>query len=448
MRPRVLVLGLDCVPPLLAFERYAHVMPHLSALRERGISGPLRSIEPPITVPAWACMTTGRDPGELGIYGFRDRVPGTYDLSLVDATRISFPRVWEMLSQHGISTAALFVPPTYPPKNIANGLEFGCFLTPSATHAWASDATWKEKLETLHGPYLMDVADIRSGDRERIERELHAMTRQHFAMARSVWTQANPDFLMMVDIGPDRFHHAFWSHLENAGERYYSLLDQEIGRAIEFTDSNTTVIIASDHGARDMLGGVAINEWLIREGFLTLLEAPTNAGPLRSSMVDWQRTKAWGEGGYYGRIFLNVRGREPHGIVDANEIDNVSNEIEARLSTMRDPLGAPLNNRVMRPRHAYRASHGLPPDLAVFWGDLAYRSLAIVGSNEIFHAHNDTGVDACNHDWNGIFVMSGRRAPASVGPESFSLYDITRTILSLFDIEPAHDLLGTDRSVR
>ena len=39
----------------------------------------LRSVDPPITVPAWSCMVSGRDPGELGIYGFRNRRDHSYD---------------------------------------------------------------------------------------------------------------------------------------------------------------------------------------------------------------------------------------------------------------------------------------------------------------------------------------------------------------------------------
>ena len=48
-------------------------LPNLGGLIDAGTWGPLRSVDPPITVPAWSCMMTGRDPGELGIYGFRNR---------------------------------------------------------------------------------------------------------------------------------------------------------------------------------------------------------------------------------------------------------------------------------------------------------------------------------------------------------------------------------------
>ena len=55
------------------------------------------------------------------------------------------------------------------------------------------------------------------------------------------------------------------------------------------------------------------------------------AGPRKFELadVDWDRTKVWGEGGYYGRCFITRAGREPCGIVPADEYD-----------TLRAPLGA------------------------------------------------------------------------------------------------------------
>ena len=75
MSRRVAVIGLDCADPKLVFDRWLDDLPNIRQLVERGTWGPLRSVDPPITVPAWSCMLTSRDPGELGIYGFRNR-PG------------------------------------------------------------------------------------------------------------------------------------------------------------------------------------------------------------------------------------------------------------------------------------------------------------------------------------------------------------------------------------
>ena len=77
MSQKVAVIGLDCADPRLVFDRWRDELPNLGRLIEAGTWGPLRSVDPPITVPAWSCMMSGRDPGELGIYGFRTAAPTT-----------------------------------------------------------------------------------------------------------------------------------------------------------------------------------------------------------------------------------------------------------------------------------------------------------------------------------------------------------------------------------
>lgn len=465
-RPRVLVLGLDCAPPSLAFARFADAMPHLSALRARGVWGPLRSVVPPVTVPAWACMTTGRDPGELGIYGFRDRVPGTYDLALVDARRLEAPRVWDLAASVGLRTSALFVPPSWPPRAPAGGEVAGCFLTPSAGHAWSDPPALKDELTARFGAYQLDVEGFRGGEPARLAREIRAMTEQHLAMALHVWEAHAPDLLFAVTIGPDRFHHALWEHLEpahprhdpahplvQAGRDYYAAIDAGLGALLARCDAATTVLVVSDHGARTLHGGVAINEWLIGRGELVLHERPAQRGPLAKARVDWSRTRAWGEGGYHGRVFFNVRGREPQGVVAPEDVPRLRAELVEALAAMRGEEGAPLGNRVVVPAEAYRATRGNPPDLLVFFGDLDQRALGtIAGTNELdaagraplFHAGNDTGADAANHDWDGIFAMAGAGVDARGYTEGLSLYDVTPTVLARLGVAVPDGLLGRD----
>ena len=76
---RVMMIGLDCAEPSLVLGRYRDQLPTLSALADAGAYGRLESVVPPITVPAWSCMMSSRTPGDLGIYGFRNRSDHSYD---------------------------------------------------------------------------------------------------------------------------------------------------------------------------------------------------------------------------------------------------------------------------------------------------------------------------------------------------------------------------------
>src|SRR5882724_8192539 len=75
---KVLVIGLDCAEPSLVFEKWRDQLPNLSRLMEQGAWTTMNSTTPPITVPAWSCMMSSKDPGTLGIYGFRNRKDFTY----------------------------------------------------------------------------------------------------------------------------------------------------------------------------------------------------------------------------------------------------------------------------------------------------------------------------------------------------------------------------------
>lgn len=357
-------------------------------------------------------------------------------------------RVWDWLSEHGRRVAPLFVPLTWPPTPV-RGQMASCFLTPGPDEAWTFPASLGAELAREHGPYVADVPDFRTDDAERVLRELHRMADQHFAIATSVLRDHAPDFLMMVEMGPDRLHHALWHHIdpaspryrggnpwEDACRRYYAALDAHVGELVRASGDDTAVLVVSDHGARAMEGGVHVNELLRREGWLVR----TTDGA-----IDFARTRAWGEGGYYARIWLNVAGREPLGVVPAEAIDTERAKLAALLRDLASPSGAPLGTVVHEPQRIYRATRGVPPDLLVFFGDLRYRSLG-TPSAHVFAAENDTGPDGCNHDWDGIFVLSGAGAPARGRVGDLQIYDVARTICGLAGVPAPPDLLGTDRS--
>ncbi|MET0287595.1 MAG: alkaline phosphatase family protein [Polyangiales bacterium] len=453
MGRRVMLLGLDCVPPALAFERYAHVMPNLTQLRARGSFARLRSTTPPITVPAWTAMISGRDPGELGLYGFRKRVPGSYALALADSGDVRVDRVWDVLGRAGLRSSVIAVPPSSPPFAVPGEL-VSCFLTPDADAPHTYPAPLAGSLRMRFGPYIPDV-EVRAAQREGLEEALGAMTRQHFAIARQLWREREPDFLMLVEIGPDRLHHAFYADMEpthplhdprspylGVGERYYALLDDELGAMIALADDDTAILVASDHGARPLLGAFRINEWLQREGLLTLKSE--QRGALKSEHVDWSRTKAWAEGGYYARVFCNLRGREPHGVVD--DLGAFVERLRADLRKVRGPHGEAWNNRVETPASLYRAVRGFAPDLIAIFDDLNVRPIATVGTGELYAVRDDRDADACNHDMHGILALAGAGVRAQGMLDDCEIQDVGATILSLLDVPKPEDWLGRSRA--
>ena len=200
------------------------------------------------------------------------------------------------------------------------------------------------------------------------------MTRRRFQLARHLRDSRPWDFFMMVEMGPDRLHHGFWQYYDRstpttcpapptsrASATTTATLDAEIGALIDGLGDDTALMVVSDHGAQSMVGGICVNEWLIREGYLTLKEQPRRPAPVKPDMIDWPRTRVWGDGGYYSRIFLNVRGREPEGVVEPSEVEALRDELTAKLEALGDEqgeldrharvqAGAPLPQRERRRR--------------------------------------------------------------------------------------------------
>ena len=77
------------------------------------------SITPPITIPAWACAMTGKTPGQLAIYGMRNRKDTSYEgLSIATSAAVKEPQVWDVLGRLGMKSLLIGVPPGYPPRPV------------------------------------------------------------------------------------------------------------------------------------------------------------------------------------------------------------------------------------------------------------------------------------------------------------------------------------------
>jgi predicted AlkP superfamily phosphohydrolase/phosphomutase len=158
-------------------------------------------------------------------------------------------------------------------------------------------------------------------------------------------------------------------------------------------------------------------------------------------MVDWSRTTAWGEGGYYCRLFLNVAGREPNGIVAAGDYDRVRDELKSGLEAIADDRGRPLGTVAHRPEDLYPEQNGVPPDLLVYFGDLFWRSVGLVGTGTVHVLENDTGPDDANHAPEGLYILAADGVEAGAGEER-DLRDIAPTLLTLLGEEVPAEMEG------
>ena len=455
-RRRVLVIGLDCAAPELVFEAWRDELPTFARLMNEGVYARLESCIPPITVPAWMSMLTSKDPGELGIYGFRNRLEYNYrETAVANSTYVKEPIVWDVLARYGKHVTLVGIPCTYPPRPVS-GEMVTCFLTPSLQSQFTYPPELKAEVLEVAGDYMFDVKDFRTENKEYLLDQIYHMTKRRFTLVRHLMETKPWDFCMFVEMGTDRIHHGLWKYMDpehrkhpgptpllHAIRQYYHYLDDQIASLLARVGDETTVIVVSDHGAKRMDGGICLNEWLIREGYLVLKNQPPGIVPLEKAEVDWERTRAWGAGGYYGRVVINVRGREPYGCVLPDDYEALCAELAAKLEALGDEQGRPIGTRVARPERTYREVRNIAPDLIVLFGDLLWRSVGTVGHGTIHTFENDTGPDDANHAQFGMFIMRDARLSARGELPARHLMDIAPTILDAFGIPVPPDMHGT-----
>ena len=451
---RVILIGLDCASPKTLFEDFIHKCPNIKKLMDNGVYGKLRSSDPPITVPAWMVMSTGKNAGELGLYGFRHRKGNSYtDFWVASSQNIKEPKIWDIIAQKGLKSIIVGVPPTFPAQPIDGNLITG-FITPDTFSNFTFPPELKEELLEVVEDYEFDVK-FRTDNKEQLLIDLYKLTRSHFKLVKYLIKNKKWDYCQFVIIGLDRFHHAFWKYydknhhkyepgniFESAMKNFYKFLDDQISDLLKLLNKNDVVIIASDHGAKAMKGCLCVNMALEKLGLLKFKENPSVKTRLDEAMIDWSNTYAWGWGGYYARIFLNVKGREQNGIIEPEKYEEWREKLTKLLKEIPDDKGKPMNTMIYKPENLYRTVRGDPPDLMVYFDDLNWRSAGTVGYDSMYLDENDTGPDDAVHDYLGVLIISPLDKKIGKQLETKNILDITPTILKIFGIDIPEDLEG------
>jgi predicted AlkP superfamily phosphohydrolase/phosphomutase len=449
---KFLIIGLDSAPAEIVIDRRRE-FPILRELVENGFHGKMRSSDPPITIPAWMVMSTGKDAGRLGLYGFRHRTGYSYDKMWIATSKsITEPAVWDIIGDHGGQSCLVSVPPSYPPRKVAGHL-ISCFITPDSEKEYTYPAELRQEIEAQFGPYMFDVV-FRTEDRDQILREIYEMTAKRFDVLNYLIRRKPWNLFMFVEIGVDRVQHAFWKyfdkahHLYERGNKYenviidyYKYLDVKIGELLKTIDAETKVLVISDHGAKRMKGAFCINEWLIEQGDLVLKEKPSLGASIEKTAVDWPRTKIWGWGGYYARLFLNVEGREPQGIIKPEEYEKEREALIDRLKAIRGPKGEAWETRILKPNEYFSEVRGDYPDLMVYFDDLYWRSAGTLGYGSMYLPENDTGPDDAVHAQEGMYILYDPKNKAAVRKD-IDILDVAPTILHSLGLAVPADMKG------
>ncbi|MFW9970658.1 MAG: alkaline phosphatase family protein [Candidatus Odinarchaeota archaeon] len=454
-KKKLVIIGLDSANPRTLFKDFQNECPNIKKMMKCGVYGKLRTCDPPITIPAWMVMSTGKKAGTLGLYGFRHRKENSYDdFWIATSYSVKEPKVWDIIAKEGLKSCILGIPPTYPIQPI-NGYLVSGFITPDIESNYTYPPELKDEIKNKIGKYILD-ADFRVEDKGILLKEIYEMTQVQFKTVKYLMQKKEWDYFNFVIIGLDRFHHAFWKYydkdhpkyisgnkFEEEMKKYYKYLDQEIGEILELLDENTITMIVSDHGAKAMKGLISVNMALEQFGLLKFKNKQKPRTRLADANIDWANTYAWGWGGYYARIFLNLEGREPHGIIKKSEYEKIREIVIEKLKSLKDNNGNPMNTIIYKPEELFKELNGDPPDLMVYFDDLNWRSAGTVGYNSIYLEENDTGPDDAVHDWFGVYIIYDPSKSIGNNLGVKSILDIAPTSLKILGVEIPDDMVGS-----
>ena len=453
-RKKVIVVGLDCAAPKTLFKDFIEDCPNIKKLMDYGVYGKLRSTDPPVTIPAWIVMATSKNPGKLGIYGFRQRKNHSYSNYYLNTSySIKEPTIWDILGAKGLKSCVVGTPPSFPVKPI-NGYMICGFIAPDTSSEYTYPSELKEEIKEHVGDYLLDIK-FRIDDKDQILKDLYKLTKIHFKTVKYLIKTKEWSYFQFVIIGLDRIHHAFWKYYDKSHHKYipgnkyefemkkfYKYLDFEIGEILKLLDEDTIIMIVSDHGAKPMKGCISVNMALEKMGLLKFKTKPKPGTRIQDADIDWQKTYAWGWGGYEARIFFNVKDRESDGIVKKEDYDNLREKVAEKLKDIRDNEGNFMDTKIFKPEDLYTPLNGDPPDLLVYFDDLNWRSAGTVGYDSMYLNENDTGPDDAVHDYHGIFIIFDPKKKIGKDLGTKNILDIAPTSLKILGIEIPEDMEG------
>jgi predicted AlkP superfamily phosphohydrolase/phosphomutase len=471
-------------------------LPNLARLMAEGVHGPLESTLPPVTAPAWSTFATGKNPGKHGVFDFILPMGGRYDL--VNATSVHAPTLWQIISEEGRKCGVMNVPVTYPPAPI-NGFVIGGMLSP-VSGTFTYPANLLDRYAAQLKPYrIAPSVQYKPGNETEFVADLLDLVERRGAYALRLMADFPYDFLMFHFQATDNMQHAFWKYVDPAHPQYdpeaasrfgpalkqvYQRIDSAIGQMLDRLTEDTTVIVMSDHGFGPLHYVVNLNLLLLDHGLLRLKRGAwtrLKAGLFRAGLtpasvwhliertglqnyvwhvskstrnkvvsrflsfddVDWSRSLAYSIG-HVGQVFVNLKGREPEGIVEPGaEYESVRQRVIEALGDLRHPeTGQPLvdeivpGDRVVTGPYARRG-----PDLHIVMD--GYRTIAfpLFATDSQIVTRQIRGDSGC-HRMHGVFIAKGPEVQVGKQVDNARILDLAPTILHLMGLPVLDDMDG------
>lgn len=500
MKPKVFVIGIDgatwdIIVPLVEKGE----LPNFEKLMKGGVWGELESTIPPFSGPAWTSFQTGKSPASHGIFDFVNKKPNSYETYYINSTHINGARLWDILGRHGLKVGIINIMVTYPPRPVNGFLLTGGLTPPGRSFAYPESLA-KEIEERFEVYRLWGVGGVTStkGGEEKFIKAYLSDEQRRMEMARYLMKEKEWDFFTVMLETSDPLQHELWKYIDENHPKFnpnvegyikqaipnlYKAIDSFLGEILDRLRDKATLCVMSDHGFGPLTQYLIVNNFLIDIGVLKLKsnfttklkkvilncgmslerayslakkvgfnraistfrggtrEKVLNQLALSFKDIDWSRSKAFAAG-TGGHIYLNVKGKEPQGIVEpGEEYKKVRNFIIESLNSLTDPeTGKKVIEKVFTKDELYKGRFfDEAPDIS-FLPSVGYATLhreQFVSPSLLVDSPNSG-----THRINGICLFYGPDIGKGKQIKGAKIYDLAPTILHLFGLPIPEDMDG------
>lgn len=507
---KIVVIGLDGATfDLIRPWMEEGKLPTFAGLVKSGVSGDLTSVFPPVSPVAWASFLTGKNPGKHGVMDFLVREEGSYQRAYANANHIDGKILPVILSESNKKVGMLYVPFGLYPLRKVNGFLIPGVFSHEAGPTYP--LSLKKELKKEIGNYEITMKTygccVPKMENDWL-RKMIGVTEKIAEVTLYLMRKYPWDFFMTTFFYIDQIQHYFWKYIDpqhpaynteeaktygNVVLEYYQMIDGIIGLILKEVDKGTTVIIMSDHGHGPLHKHVLINNWLRKMGFLKLRKRPKTRSLKQFlgrqltrkeitdmlaksnlsktlfkimphkfldrkysrllaysrpnlSDVDWRRTKAYSMG-FYGKLFVNLIGREPAGIIEpGEEYEKLREYLIKKLYALKDPEnGESIVDEVFKKEELYWGPHtDQAADIFFTMKDMTY----------ITHLSTEFGADpntltesphnfqSSTHRMNGVLIVTGPHIKKGITIKNVNIVDIAPTILHIANVSIPSDMDG------
>ena len=500
-KKRVLIIGIDgatfnIINPLLSDNK----LPTFQKIINQGIHGILNSSLPLHSATGWTSLVTGKNSGKHNVYDLYEKFNGSYNRRVINKQNVKTKTLWDILGEHNRKSVVMNIPVTYPPTKI-NGIMVSGMLTPPGELF-----TYPEHLseELYNKDYIIDIFyHYKDSIEDFVELAFKTISLRKQAFT-GLLKSNDWDFSIVDFTAVDRLQRTIWQR-ESQIQKLYIKLDSLIGEILEETvDDNTYVMIISNHGFKSISKKFFVNEWLWESGLLSkkvstqrasipdfweyqygyrrnkktaiskflattkitkdnirsllpdmlceLIKKATPASsrrlfPKENLIINWDYTKAYFSSQFSQGININLKGREPRGIVKSGkEYEQLRDQVIHELYRLKDPQTFEnVIDEVYRGEDIFFGEYEKnAPDIVFVPHNYNYvlEPNKRTSKNCICYAHDDFPVFS-QPDSDGIFLMTGPRIKKGIDTTKLKIFDIAPTVLSILDIPVPTDMDGT-----